>query len=528
MSRDLTSTPRRRAVGIDLGTTFSAIACIDDHGKPQIIPNSENERITPSVILFDGQNAIVGSVAQQSAVAEPQNIVDFIKREMGKSMEQFHRAFNGRNFSAEELSALIVTKLKNDAEKYLGETITDAVITVPAYFNDAERTATIHAGQLAGLNVLQVINEPTAAALAYGVQQLEEDQTVLVFDLGGGTFDVTIMRIENHHIRMLASNGDHRLGGKDWDDVICDWVAEEFDRVHNRNPMLDLQSYQDLYMRSLTAKVQLSSRPSTTLVQSYEGKSLKVEVTREEFEKRSEPLRERCRMICEIVMEEARLRSSNIDRIILTGGMTRMPSVRKMIDELAAGVVIDETTNPDETVAMGAAIQASLLLLQEENVTGTRKLPATVRRKFSTDEGDLLRVTNITTHTLGVVLWDENIHEEYVFPMIPRMTAVPAEAKSSFGLARANMKSLTVRVVEGNSTVPAECTPLGRCEVLLPEGMAKGAPIGLTYSYNESQILEIDVEAGGRHSRVSISRNTGLSESEIERARNALLDIVVA
>ncbi len=227
MSRDLTSTPRRRAVGIDLGTTFSAIACIDDHGKPQIIPNSENERITPSVILFDGQNAIVGSVAQQSAVAEPQNIVDFIKREMGKSMEQFHRAFNGRNFSAEELSALIVTKLKHDAEKYLGETITDAVITVPAYFNDAERTATIHAGQLAGLNVLQVINEPTAAALAYGVQQLDEDQTVLVFDLGGGTFDVTIMRIENHHIRMLASNGDHRLGGKDWDDVICDWVAEE-------------------------------------------------------------------------------------------------------------------------------------------------------------------------------------------------------------------------------------------------------------------------------------------------------------
>ncbi len=293
--------------------------------------------------------------------------------------------------------------------------------------------------------------------------------------------------------------------------------------------MLDLQSYQDLYMRSLTAKVQLSSRPSTTLVQSYEGKSLKVEVTREEFEKRSEPLRERCRMICEIVMEEARLRSSNIDRIILTGGMTRMPSVRKMIDELAAGVVDRwKTTNPDETVAMGAAIQASLLLLQEENVTGTRKLPATVRRKFSTDEGDLLRVTNITTHTLGVVLWDENIHEEYVFPMIPRMTAVPAEAKSSFGLARANMKSLTVRVVEGNSTVPAECTPLGRCEVLLPEGMAKGAPIGLTYSYNESQILEIDVEAGGRHSRVSISRNTGLSESEIERARNALLDIVVA
>ena len=203
---------------------------------------------------------IVGTLAKNNAVAEPEKIVDFVKREMGKPKEQFHREFDGKIYSAEELSALILKKLKADAEKYLKEPVTDAVITVPAYFNDAERTATITAGQLAGLNVLQIINEPTAAALAYGLDKLDEDQTVFVFDLGGGTFDVTIMRIEGHSLEMLATNGDHRLGGKDWDDVIVNHVAEEFDRAHGENPLLDLQSYQDLQTRALAAKIQLSSR----------------------------------------------------------------------------------------------------------------------------------------------------------------------------------------------------------------------------------------------------------------------------
>src|SRR5436305_1090452 len=277
----------RKAVGIDLGTTFCAVAHIDAYGKPQIIPNAESERITPSVILFDGTNAIVGTLAKQNAVAEPEKIVDFVKREMGKSKAQFHREFNTKIYSAEELSALIIKKLKNDAEKYLGEAVTDAVITVPAYFNDAERTATLHSGQLAGLNVLQVINEPTAAALAYGLDKLDSDQTVFVFDLGGGTFDVTIMKIENHHIRMMASNGDHRLGGKDWDDVIVNWVADEFDKVHGENPLLDLHSYQDLHTRAVAAKIQLSSRPSSMMVHHHHGKSAKVELTRDAFEERS-------------------------------------------------------------------------------------------------------------------------------------------------------------------------------------------------------------------------------------------------
>src|SRR5881398_223293 len=203
---------KRKVVGIDLGTTFSAMAHIDAYGKPQIIPNAETERITPSVSFFDCANVIVGTVAKNNAVADPEKTVDFVKREMGKPKEQFHREFDGKIYSAEELSALIIKKMKSDAEKYLRQPITDAVITVPAYFNDAERTATITAGQLAGFNVLQIINEPTAAALAYGLDKLDESHTVFVFDLGGGTFDVTIMRIEGHRLNIIATNGDHRLG----------------------------------------------------------------------------------------------------------------------------------------------------------------------------------------------------------------------------------------------------------------------------------------------------------------------------
>jgi molecular chaperone DnaK len=507
----------RKAVGIDLGTTFSAIAHIDAYGKPQIIPNAESERITPSVILFDGMNAIVGTTAKQNAVAEPEKIVDFVKREVGKSKTHFHREFNGKIYSAEELSALIIRKLKNDAEKYLGEPVTDAVITVPAYFNDAERTATLHAGQLAGLNVLQVINEPTAAALAYGLDKLQSDQTVFVFDLGGGTFDVTIMRIENHHIRMLASNGDHRLGGKDWDDVIVNWVADEFDKVHGENPLLDLQSYQDLYNRSLTGKIQLSSRQRTTIVHSYNGKSVKLDLTREDYENRCRHLIEKCKAICEIVMQEAGLEWSQIDRVLLTGGMSRMPSVREMIKNLT-NVPIAEDVSPDEAVAIGAAIQGILSLLNEEDKLGERVLPVEVREQFSSDDGSLIKVTNITTHTLGVVLWDDSKVEEYVFPMIRKMTPMPVETKNSFGTAKANMKNAIVRVVEGESTVPNECTPLGICDIELPPFLPKGSPVELTYSYNENQVLEVVVEAYGRQNRVSIARNTGLSESEIETA----------
>lgn len=517
----------RKAVGIDLGTTFCAIAHIDAYGKPQIIPNAESERITPSVILFDGETAVVGTVAKQNAVSEPDKIVDFVKREMGKSKLQFSRTFAGKLYSAEELSAIILRKLKSDAEKYLGEDVTDAVITVPAYFNDAERTATLHAGQLAGFNVLQIINEPTSAALAYGLDKLDQDQTVFVFDLGGGTFDVTIMRIENHHIRMLASNGDHRLGGKDWDDVIVNWVADEFDKLHGENPLLDLQSYQDLYNRALTAKIQLSTRSRTTLVHNYNGKSVKLDITRDEFESRTRHLLEKCKAICEIVMQEAAMDWTQVDRVLLTGGMTRVPTVRQMISELSNRPTADDVS-PDEAVALGASIQAMLSLLHQEDEVGERVIAQEVRNQFSASDGSLIKVTNITTHTLGVVLWDDGKVEEYVFPMIPKMQAIPCEVKNSFGTAKANMKNAIVRVVEGESTVPGECTPLGICDIELPPFLPKGSPVELTYHYNENQVLEVIVEAYGRVSRVAIARNTGLSENEIELATADLAQLKIS
>ncbi len=517
---------KRKAVGIDLGTTFSAIAYIDAYGKPQIIPNSENERITPSVIHFDGPNAIVGTHAKQNAVADPERIVDFVKREMGKSKADYQREFNGHVYTAEELSAIIIKKLKNDAQKYLGTEITDAVITVPAYFNDSERTATLHAGQLAGLNVLQIINEPTAAALAYGLDKLATDQTVFVFDLGGGTFDVTIMRIEDHHIRMLASNGDHRLGGKDWDDVIVNWVAEEFEKTHGENPLLDLHSYQDLYNRALAAKLQLSSRTTTTLVHNFNGKSIKLEITRAEFEKRCLHLLEKCKTICEIVMQEARLKWAHIDHVLLTGGMSRMPSVRTMIKSIS-NASIAEDVSPDEAVSIGASVQAILALLKEEDSLGERVLPVEVRAQFSNPDGGLMQVTNITTHTLGVVLWDDAKVEEYVFPMIKKMTAIPAEVKNSFGTAKANMKNAVVRVVEGESTVPGECTELGICDIELPPFLPRGSTVELTYRYDANQVLEVTVDAFGKQNRVSIARNGGMDDIEICAATEELSHIAV-
>jgi molecular chaperone DnaK len=517
---------RRKAVGIDLGTTFCAVAHIDVYGKPQIIPNSENERITPSVILFDGASVIVGSLAKNNSVAEAERIVDFVKREMGKPKEQFHREFNGKVYSAEELSALILRKLKADAEKYLKEPVTDAVITVPAYFNDAERTATITAGQLAGLNVLQIINEPTAAALAFGLDKLDEDQTVFVFDLGGGTFDVTIMRIQGHRIEMLATNGDHRLGGKDWDDVIVNHVAQEFDQAHGENPLLDLQSYQDLQSRALAAKIQLSSRTRTAIVHNHNGKTVKVELTREEFEAKTRHLVEKCKTICEMVLQEAKMKWKDIDKVLLVGGMTRMPMVREMISRLSSVPVVDDV-NPDEAVAVGATIQAILSLLREEEVSGLKTLPEDTRLQFSSREGGLIQVTNITSHTLGVVLWDEGHLEEYVFPMIPKMTPMPATVKNSFGTASANMRRAVVRVVEGESTLPGECTPLGLCDVELPAFLPKGSPVELTYEYNANQVLEVAVNACGNQAKVTIERNTGLAPDEVEHAAAGLGAIVV-
>ncbi len=416
---------------------------------------------------------------------------------------------------------MILKKLKDDAEKYLKEPVTDAVITVPAYFNDAERTATIMAGQLAGFNVLQIINEPTAAALAYGLDKIDQDQTVFVFDLGGGTFDVTIMRIKDERIEIVATNGDHRLGGKDWDDVIVNHVAEVFSKEHGENPLLDLQSYQDLHTRAVAAKIQLSNRERCAIVHHHNGQSVRVEMTRAEFEERSRNLIEKCKTICEIALQEAKMEWSEIDKILLVGGMTRMPMVREMISSLSSAPVAGDV-NPDEAVAMGAAIQATLGLLREEDATGESIVSENTRAQFSTREGRLMQVVDITSQTLGVVLWDDANLEEYVYPMIRKRTAIPAVARNLFGTADANMPRAVVKIVEGESTLPQECTPLGVCDITLPPFLPKGTPVELSYQYNENQVLEVAIEACGKRSNISIQRNTGLAQSEMGQAASGL------
>ena len=309
-----------KVVGIDLGVTYSSIAHVNKYGTPELIANAEGNLRTPSVIMFEDDHILVGEVAKAYAIAVPEKIVEFVKREMGKSKEQFSREFNGKEYSAEELSALILKKLKNDAEEKLKEDIIDAVITVPADFGDSERQATRLAGEIAGFNVLQVVNDPTAAARAYGIDTHGNDQTVFVFDLGGGVFDVTIMKVSGLEMQMIATNGDHRLGGKDWDDQIISYVAETFESEHGENPLQDLHAYQDIQLNAINAKEYLSRLNRSRIVCNYNGKSSNIELTREKFEELTADLVDKCSALCEVVLSESEMTWGDIDEVLLVGG----------------------------------------------------------------------------------------------------------------------------------------------------------------------------------------------------------------
>jgi len=308
-------------------------------------------------------------------------------------------------------------------------------------------------------------------------------------------------------------------------------VAEQFEQQYGEDPLMDLASYQDLYSRAVIAKIELSSRDATTIVYSYNGNSIRLKLTREEFEARARHLIERCKMISEIVIAEAQVTPNELDCIVLVGGMTRMPAVLSMLAEVAPGVRLAEFANPDEVVARGAAIQASLLQLRNEDNAkdqdASAKVPDAVRRQFSRSDGEIIRVSNITTHTLGVVLWDEAQGQTIVSPMIKRGAALPASTQRSFAVSKDGMASLSVRVVEGESTVPEDCTPLGTCEAVLPFPVPKGTPVSLTYGYTDDQVLEVLVEAAGVESRVSISRASDLTDEELARVTEDIMMIEV-
>ena len=529
-----------KIVGIDLGTTFSAIAHVNEHGRPEIIPNAESERITPSVIMFEDDMVTVGKIAKQNARAIPEQIVEFVKREMGKSKSTFFRTFNEKDYSAEELSALILKKLKQDAEAYLNAEITDAVITVPAYFHDAEREATRNAGKIAGLNVLQVLNEPTAAALSYGIEQLGTEQHVFVFDLGGGTFDATVMNISETTIQMLATDGDHRLGGKDWDDKIIAYVAEMFEIEHGENPLHDLHAYQDLQLSAVNAKESLSQRQKVSIVCGYNGKTTFVELTREKFKTLTEDLLERCRTLCDFVLTEADITWADIDTVLLVGGATRMPIVQEMIVTLSEKEINLHEVNPDEAVALGAAVQGTLRQISEQPSEVIADLPEAVMDRFIGPEGNpKVTVTDGATHNLGLVVLNPQ-REHMIHVMISKMTAVPCEITDRFGTADDNQQSILIEVVQSlahdqlkDEIDLFEAYKLGECTLVLPEGLPQGSPIEVTYKYSLDQVLEVTAksvssdDAAAVYEVFTVIERPTLDEEEVAQAQSEMQDLTV-
>ena len=511
-----------KAVGIDLGTTFSAIAHVNEYDQVEIIPNEESKLITPSVIMFDDDVIVVGETAKHHARSVPEKIVEFVKREIGKSKEEFSREFNGREYSAEELSALILKKLKKDAEAKIKEEITDAVITVPADFKDPERQATRLAGEIAGLNVLQVVNEPTAAALAFGIDLIGDDQTVFIFDLGGGTFDVTIMNVSGSKLKMLSTDGDRNLGGKDWDDKIIEYVAETFQDEYGVNPLDDSNAYQEIQRYAIEGKEYLSKLDKCRISCSYDGKGHQVELTKEKFEELTADLVEKCKSFCEKVLTDVEMTWDDIDTVLLVGGSTRMPFVRDMVADISGKKINPTEVNPDEVVAHGAAIYADIRQLEEGDISDRKDSGS----RFVDPAGNIkVHVVDGATHNLGLTpVNDEG--EQYIHEMIPKMTEIPCEVVDEFGTVEDNTTAVLIEVVQDleegllkKDILDFEKKKLGECLLEgLPPNQPKGYPIKVTYKLTDDQTLKVKAEGeNGAVVQTTIERKT-LNKDEAEEA----------
>ncbi|NOZ19665.1 MAG: Hsp70 family protein [Planctomycetes bacterium] len=503
--------PPSKPVGIDLGTTFSAIAYLDETGKPVTIPNREGELTTPSAILFEEDNIVVGREAIRAALTDPGKVVQFIKREVGTPRYRYR--VGQKNYTPEELSAMILKKLKQDAERKIGP-IEDAVITVPAYFDDTRRKATQDAGRIAGLNVLDIINEPTAAALAYGMGKLGNDEVALVYDLGGGTFDVTLVQISGRKIQMRATDGDVRLGGKEWDDRILNYVAEKFMEETGENPRDDAQSHNELAERVEEAKRALSERRKVRIPCSHAGRRLSVELTKDEFEHLTEDLLGRTEMTTQLVLEQSGLSWDAVNRVLLVGGSTRMPMVRSML-ELITGKEPDASLPADEVVAWGAAIHAGIRSLRKPG--GARGFTAKVIKELK----DVVEI-NVNSHSLGIAAFDPKTKKRVNAIIIKKNTPLPHSAKRLFKTPPADGKAaaLRIRVLEGESKDPDACIQIGECLVKLPADLAGGSPIQISFSYDESGRIGVHAldMTRGREAKTEIIRDTGMSNSQIDKA----------
>lgn len=485
-------------VGIDLGTTFSAIAFIDEFDKPVVIPNQENKPITPSVVNFyDKDTFVVGDEAVNRLIADQDNTVSFIKRRMGEP--GFKLNIHGEDYTPQKVSALILAKLKRDAENYfqnqgLDIEVKDAVITVPAYFGMEQKGATKEAGELAGLNVLMIMNEPTAAALAFGINKLGKDQTVFVFDLGGGTFDVTILEVKGNEINMIASDGSPELGGKDWDDVLLSCCSTAFKEKYGEDPQDDPNSYQELYERVLKAKISLSKLPKAQIQVSHIGKRDNMEITRDKFEDLSRDLLAQCKSLSERVLEKANKKWNNIDTVLLVGGSTYMPMVRSMIKQIS-GKEPSTDINPDHCVAVGAAFQARYRVVEEQVIKVKEekgeKEAEKVKKVLLGGLPDV-KIKECVSKSLGIIVLNDD-GKEVVAEMIPEMTEIPCRLEADFGYAHDDQTAIRAEITEGQGTIRDEVSIVGE---LLLENLPprrKGTPIKVIYTYNRDKTLDVEV-----------------------------------